>query len=117
MMSMASSSPPPPTHIFLCSIIDRLDKFLQLGWEDYAGSIWINETKYSLKQLHWHSPSEHAVNGRNYSLEMHMVHESAEKRIAVVGILYRIGRPDSFLCEVISHILVYVHFHISSLIF
>ena len=115
MMAMASSSS-PLAHIFLCSIINRLDKFLQLKWEDDAGSIWINETKYSLKQLHWHSPSEHTVKGRRYSLEVHMVHESAEKQIAVVGILYTIGRSDSFLAEV-SRILVYVHFHTSLFMF
>ena len=29
-----------------------------------------------------------------------MVHESESKRIAVIGIMYKIGQPDSFLSEV-----------------
>lgn len=29
-----------------------------------------------------------------------MVHESLDKKIAVVGIMYKIGRPDTFLAKV-----------------
>ncbi|XP_021912217.1 alpha carbonic anhydrase 7-like, partial [Carica papaya] len=32
-----------------------------------------------------------------FALELHMVHESLDGKVAVVGILYKIGRPDSFL--------------------
>nr|CAD1817355.1 unnamed protein product [Ananas comosus var. bracteatus] len=48
-----------------------------LQWEDDAEVLWINGTKYSL--------------------EMHMVHQSADQKIAVVRILYRTGRSDPFL--------------------
>lgn len=30
-----------------------------------AGSIKINGTEYQLQQGHWHSPSEHSINGRS----------------------------------------------------
>ena len=36
----------------------------------------------------------------SYALEMHMVHESPDGKVAVVGIMYTIGRPDSFLSSV-----------------
>uniref|UniRef100_A0A453T981 Carbonic anhydrase n=1 Tax=Aegilops tauschii subsp. strangulata TaxID=200361 RepID=A0A453T981_AEGTS len=62
-----------------------------------AGSLWINDTLYHLSQVHWHSPSEHRLNGRRYSLELHMVHLSAENKAAVIGLLYDIGSPDDFL--------------------
>ncbi|KAJ8625202.1 hypothetical protein MRB53_033732 [Persea americana] len=72
---------------------------IELEWEDGAGALHMNGTEYILKKCHWHSPSEHTVDGRSYSLELHMVHESIDKKIAVVGILYKIGRPDTFLSE------------------
>ncbi|XP_008778933.2 alpha carbonic anhydrase 7-like [Phoenix dactylifera] len=78
---------------------------IMVKWEEDPGAIWINETMYTLKQLHWHAPSEHTLNGRRYAVEMHMVHESADQKVAVVGILYKIGRPDSFLEEVEEEIM------------
>lgn len=33
--------------------------------------------RFDLKQFHFHSPSEHTVEGEFFPLEMHMVHESA----------------------------------------
>ncbi|XP_011629346.1 alpha carbonic anhydrase 7-like, partial [Amborella trichopoda] len=75
---------------------------IMLNWgESGAGTLEINHTEYVLKQCHWHSPSEHTFNGRRYSLEMHLVHESKQEKRAVVAIAYKIGRPDSFLKEVI----------------
>ncbi|KAF8116227.1 hypothetical protein N665_0020s0079 [Sinapis alba] len=59
--------------------------------------IIINGTEFQLQQLHWHSPSEHTINGKRFVLEKHMVHQSKDGRIAVVAFLYNLGRPDSFL--------------------
>mgnify|MGYP001571981960 CR=1 FL=1 len=30
---------------------------------------------FSLLQFHFHSPSDHTFNGKNYDLEMHIVHK------------------------------------------
>ncbi|KAJ0793050.1 putative carbonic anhydrase [Helianthus annuus] len=62
--------------------------------------IHINGTKYRLNQAHWHTPTEHTINGRRFNLELHLVHQSIDAKVAVVGILYKIGRPDSFLATV-----------------
>uniref|UniRef100_A0A6N2KQY3 Alpha-carbonic anhydrase domain-containing protein n=1 Tax=Salix viminalis TaxID=40686 RepID=A0A6N2KQY3_SALVM len=68
-----------------------------LKWEGGAGSIEINGTEYVLLQCHWHSPSEHTIHGKRLPLEAHMVHASLDGEVAVVGIMYMIGGPDSFL--------------------
>ncbi|XP_058077882.1 alpha carbonic anhydrase 7-like isoform X2 [Magnolia sinica] len=77
---------------------------IMLKWINSAGSIYLNGTEYMLNQCHWHSPSEHTINGRRYALEVHLVHESLDKRIAVVGVMYKIGRPDTFLSELMEQI-------------
>ncbi|GMN39248.1 hypothetical protein TIFTF001_008473 [Ficus carica] len=73
-----------------------------------AGSIKINGTEYFLHQAHWHSPSEHTVNGRRYDMELHLVHESKDEngktKNAVVGVLYKLGRPDNFLSKLMKDI-------------
>lgn len=75
--------------------------YVQMKWggDGGAGIVSINCTEYVLKQLHWHSPSEHSINGRRFAMELHMVHESSDKRFAVVSIIYKFGTPDSFLAE------------------
>lgn len=35
----------------------------QVEWEGDAGHIVLNGTKYNLRQGHWHTPSEHTING------------------------------------------------------
>lgn len=72
---------------------------MKWGGDGGAGVLRINNTEYTLKQLHWHSPSEHSINGRRFAMELHMFHESSDGRFAVVSIMYKIGRPDSFLAE------------------
>ncbi|XP_047335354.1 alpha carbonic anhydrase 7-like [Impatiens glandulifera] len=67
-----------------------------------AGSIKINGTEFFLKQTHWHIPSEHTINGIRYDMEMHMVHISTDKKIAVIGIFYKLGFTDPFLYQVMK---------------
>ncbi|KAG5553503.1 hypothetical protein RHGRI_011394 [Rhododendron griersonianum] len=68
-----------------------------------AGSININGTEYFLQQGHWHSPSEHSINGRRYDMELHLVHVSPDSNvknnIAVIGVLYKIGHAEPFLSQ------------------
>ncbi|XP_022767266.1 alpha carbonic anhydrase 7-like [Durio zibethinus] len=82
---------------------------ISLQWLNQdAGSIKINGTEYFLQQAHWHSPSEHTINGRRYALELHMVHQCQDPKVknnlAVIGLLYKFGAPDAFLSKLISNI-------------
>lgn len=77
---------------------------IMLRWVGGGGTIQINNTEYVLQQCHWHAPSEHTIDGKKFALELHMVHQSADNQTAVVGIMYIIGRPDTFLQELMDHI-------------
>ncbi|KAJ9559006.1 hypothetical protein OSB04_013620 [Centaurea solstitialis] len=70
---------------------------MKLRWSEGAGHIHINGTDYQLNQFHWHTPTEHTINGKRFNLELHLVHQSTDGKVAVVGIMYKIGRPDSLL--------------------
>ncbi|POO01785.1 Carbonic anhydrase, alpha-class [Trema orientale] len=76
---------------------------IAIKWLGNAGSVKINGTDYFLKQYHWHTPSEHTINGRRFDLELHMVHQShevnKESKIAVIALFYKIGKPDPFLSK------------------
>ena len=46
---------------------------------------------FELKQFHFHSPSEHLLNERQYPLEAHFVHQTANGGLLVVGVFFKQG--------------------------
>jgi carbonic anhydrase len=58
---------------------------------------------YQLKQFHFHTPSEHTLNGRSFPMEVHFVHQSADGRLAVVGIFFVEGAANANLAKLIAH--------------
>ncbi|KAK9755561.1 hypothetical protein RND81_01G034700 [Saponaria officinalis] len=77
---------------------------IEIIWKDKNSKIKINGTNYILLQSHWHSPSEHTLNGIRFDLELHMVHQSKDNKIAVIGLLYKIGSPNVFISKLIRKI-------------
>ncbi|KZV38322.1 alpha carbonic anhydrase 4-like [Dorcoceras hygrometricum] len=73
-------------------------------WQGDAGGIKINDVEYNLLQVHWHTPSEHTVNGTRFDMELHLVHNNSRGDIAVVGILYKLGRHDTFLQNFVNNL-------------
>jgi len=57
----------------------------------------IRGQRYEAKQFHFHSPSEHRVDGKSFPLEVHIVHANPENHLAVVGILFDEGDENSML--------------------
>jgi len=58
---------------------------------DEDNFIAVDNKRYKLKQLHFHADSEHKVNGKQFPAEMHLVHEAADGRLAVIALLIEIG--------------------------
>ena len=59
---------------------------IQVNYE--TGSfITIGGERFDLLQFHFHSPSEHTVDGRHLPMEMHFVHQADDGALAVVGVL------------------------------
>jgi carbonic anhydrase len=57
---------------------------------------WKGET-YTLKQFHFHASSEHQVQSNSYPMEVHLVHENAAGKLAVVGIFFNAGAENQLL--------------------
>lgn len=53
------------------------------------------EEKFDLVQGHFHTPSEHVVDGKTYPAELHLVHKSADGKLAVLGILIEEGAENA----------------------
>ncbi|KAK4799830.1 hypothetical protein SAY86_025195 [Trapa natans] len=87
------------------AIIRNRGHDISVWWElGKAGSILFNGTSYSLQQCHWHSPSEHSIDGSRYDMELHMVHFGPANEIVVISNLYHSGSPNGFLSHVSGQI-------------
>lgn len=67
------------------------------------GGFDLNDKEYDLVQGHFHTPSEHAVNGKKYPLEMHLVHKTAANELGVIGIMFEEGAPNPVLEAIIAN--------------
>lgn len=56
--------------------------------------------EFQLVQFHFHSPSEHQVNGELFPLEGHFVHQDSSGALAVVGVLFRAGERNTDLARI-----------------
>ena len=63
-----------------------------------AGSVLRGPQRdFRLKQFHFHSPSEHTLNGHQFPMEMHLVHKADDGTVGVVAVLFRTGRHNKAL--------------------
>jgi len=59
---------------------------------------------YGLTQFHFHSPSEHTIEGKHLPMEMHIVHEADDGSQLVLGVLVEEGAPNRELGKVFNNI-------------
>ena len=64
--------------------------------------IHMQDKSYELKQFHFHSPSEHTVNGRHYPMEVHFVHQNEVGELLVVGLIFEEGRRNEVMDQLPS---------------
>jgi carbonic anhydrase len=50
---------------------------------------------YRLVQFHFHTPSEHHLEGQEFPLELHILHANDLNELAVVGVFLREGSPNA----------------------
>jgi carbonic anhydrase len=68
-----------------------------------GSALVINGAPYELQQFHFHALSEHEVNGHRGAMELHAVFKNLSNgTIAVVGVLYDLGKSSRFLDRLIE---------------
>ncbi|MBI2254822.1 MAG: carbonic anhydrase family protein [Proteobacteria bacterium] len=65
-------------------------------------ALMLGGQKYAFLQFHFHHPSEHALGGGRWPLEVHMVHKGEAGDLAVTGILFRPGRENDVLGRILA---------------
>ncbi|MBF0092960.1 MAG: carbonic anhydrase family protein [Alphaproteobacteria bacterium] len=65
-----------------------------------GSSVAIGDRTYRLLTYHFHTPSEHLVDGRAYPMEIHFVHKNDAGEWAVLGVLVEPGEANLAAQEV-----------------
>ena len=58
--------------------------------------------QFNLVQVHFHTPSEHAINGERQPLVAHFVHATADGELGVLGVLYTEGDANDDLQKIVE---------------
>lgn len=58
--------------------------------------------EFYLLQVHFHTPSEEAINGKRYPMVAHFVHKDAKGALGVLGVLFEEGAANSELAKIIA---------------
>jgi len=69
-----------------------------------GSTLSVGDKSYSLKQFHFHHPSEEHVNGKGFPLVAHLVHQDSEGHLAVVAILFEEGQANTLVNSLWSNI-------------
>jgi len=74
-----------------------------------GNSIEVNGRRYALQQFHFHRPSEERIDGRQFEMDVHLVHRDAEGRMAVVAVLLERGAAQPLLQTVWNNLPLEKH--------
>lgn len=89
--------------------VKNLGHTVQLDFAE-GSTISYEGLEYEFKQMHFHTPSEHLIDGMTFPMEMHIVSSITAKdkndlpRYLVIGILFKMGQANKFIDEFLNQI-------------
>lgn len=87
--------------------VKNLGHTVQLDFSE-GSSISFDGLTYTFKQIHFHTPSEHLIDGMTFPMEMHVVTDIPAKeendlpRYLVIGFLFKMGQTNKFIDEFLN---------------
>ena len=92
-----------------CDAVENLGHTIQVDFKK-GSTCDINGKNYTSKQFHFHTPSEHLIDGVTYPLEMHIVNVRTESSnpdkpsYIVLSVMFKMGVENKFLKEFLNDI-------------
>lgn len=89
--------------------VDNLGHTVQLDFKK-GSSITADDETFDFIQCHFHTPSEHLIDGMTYPMEMHIVNtmsdqpEDATTEYLVISALFKEGKENKFIAEFLNSI-------------
>ncbi|HEY2356177.1 MAG TPA: carbonic anhydrase family protein [Phenylobacterium sp.] len=67
-----------------------------------GGGLTLADARFGLSQFHFHTPSEHALDGKRTQMEAHFVHADGKGHLAVVGVLMTPGAAHAGFAQLMA---------------
>lgn len=89
--------------------VENLGHTVQLDFAE-GSSIVQDDTTFAFKQCHFHTPSEHLIDGLTFPMEMHIVNvmpnddKTATPQYLVIGVLFKEGEESKFINDFLNAI-------------
>ncbi len=87
--------------------VQNLGHTVQLDFEP-GSTVHVDDKIFEFKQIHFHTPAEHLIDGITYPMEMHVVNtlagqaEEETTEYLVFSFLFRMGKENEFIKEFID---------------
>jgi carbonic anhydrase len=91
------------------NMVENLGHTVQLDFEP-GNTITFDDKVFEFKQLHFHTPSEHLIDGITYPMEMHAVNTLKDQpkgettEYLVLAFLVKMGKENTFISRFIDQI-------------
>jgi carbonic anhydrase len=100
MSGLAAEDLPDLAHAYQPSGVSIVNNGHTLQYNYDPGSVLhIGGAEHELLQFHFHAPSEHTLDGKQYPMEVHFVHRSSAGALAVVGAFIEEGAESQALID------------------
>lgn len=76
---------------------------IQININD-GSTLTLDGKVYTLKQFHFHTPSENNIMGKEFALETHFVHATKDGKLAVIGVMFKEGDENAELAKIWSQL-------------
>ena len=73
---------------------------IQVNYPEGGNTLTVNGRTYTLKQFHFHVPSENQIKGRTFPMEAHFVHLDENRQPLVLAVLYEAGKTNDRLAPI-----------------
>lgn len=70
---------------------------------NFQNRLVVDGDSFYLHQFHFHTPSEHQVDGEAFAMEAHFVHLNSDSEIAVLGVFYELGKENPELAKILAN--------------
>jgi len=79
---------------------------IRVNYHDAPGSgnfLTVGDTRYQLTQFHFHRPSEEYIHGKPYDMEVHLMHQTSDGKVAGVTVFLKAGSANATIQQIWEH--------------